>query len=101
MKYNRPTLWKEPLHQKDCYFCMNNVTGLNRKNKQRFVYTNVKTVQKPERSCCNKRNFENECCHKVRNDYDEVDESRKIIESEENYFDEYSNESEHHENDDD
>ena len=83
MKYNKPTLWKEPLHENDCNFCMNDVTLFNRKNKQSYVYINVKTVEKPERSWCNKRNynnFENKNHPKVRNDSDEADESRKNIE---------------------
>ena len=87
MKYNKPTLWKEALLQMECYFCVNDVTGFNRKNKQSFVYTNGKTVEQPERSCCNERNsdnFENKNYLKVRNDSDE-----------------YSDESEYHENDDD
>ena len=102
MKCNKPTLSKEPLNQKDCYFCMNGVTGFNRKNKQSFFYTNVKTVEKPKRCCCNERNsdnFENDL--KVRIDCNKVDKSRKNIEFEENDSDEYSDESEHHENDDD
>ena len=83
---------------------MNDVPGFNRKNKQSFVYTNVKTVKEPERSCCNERNsdnFENKNDLKGRNDSDEVDESRKNIESEEeNDSDECSDELEHQENDD-
>ena len=105
MKYNKLTLWNEPLRQKNCYFCMDDVTSFNRKNKQSFVYRKVKTVEKPERSCYNVRNFdnfENKKHLKVRNDSDEVGKSRKNIESEEeNNSDEYSDKSENHENDDD
>ena len=83
---------------------MNSVTCFNSKNKQIFVHTNVKTVEKPERSYCNERNsdnFENKNYFKVRNDSDGVDELRNDIESQkENDSDEYNDKSEHHENDD-
>ena len=50
----------------------------------------------------NSNHFENENYLKVRNDSDQVDESKKNIEYEEkNDSDEYSDKSEHHENDDD
>ena len=75
------------------------------KHEQSFVYTNAKIVEKPQRSCCNERNsdnFENKNYLKVRNDSDEVVESRTNIEfQEENDSDEYSDESEHHKDDDD
>ena len=80
-------------------------TGFNTKNKQIFLDTNVKTVEKPERSCCNERNsdnFKNKKYLKVRNDSDEVDEWRKNIESkEENDSNEYSGKLKHHESDED
>ena len=84
---------------------MNDVTDFNRKKELSFFYTNVKTVEKLERSCCNKilsDNFENKNYREVTNHSDEVDESRQNIESEgENASDEYSDEPESHENDDD
>lgn len=43
LKFTILTLWEEPLHKEDCYFCMTNVTRFNRKTKKNIVYADVPT----------------------------------------------------------
>lgn len=46
VKY-KPALWDGAHSKNDCYFCMNDVTGHNRKNRRRISYVYVSTVTKP------------------------------------------------------
>lgn len=66
LKFTIPTLWKDPLRKEDCYFCMNNVTGFNRKNKKNIVYADVPTVTKPIRiTQSNDRDIEDEIASSI------------------------------------
>jgi len=54
MKFSSPTIWKIPRNREDCYFCLNNISGLNSKNKHKFIYKSVCTVIAPVLAECNK-----------------------------------------------
>ncbi|KAK2578077.1 hypothetical protein KPH14_001025 [Odynerus spinipes] len=48
MPFNVPMVWREPSdHATDCYFCMTNITGFNKKNKRQIVYPNVPSAIRP------------------------------------------------------
>ncbi|KAK2578846.1 hypothetical protein KPH14_012201 [Odynerus spinipes] len=48
MPFNVPVVWREPSdHATNCYFCLTNITGFNRKNKRQIVYPNVPSAIKP------------------------------------------------------
>lgn len=41
----QPTIWREPKdHETDCYFCLCNTKGFNKKNKKNLIYPNVQSV---------------------------------------------------------
>lgn len=66
LKFTIPTLWEEPLREEDCYFCMNDLTGFNRKNKKSIVYLDVPTVTKPiESPSSNDRDIEDEIASSI------------------------------------
>ena len=42
LKFNVPMVWREPKnHVDDCYRCLVNVKGFNKKNKQHLQYPNI------------------------------------------------------------
>ena len=48
MAFAVPMVWREPQnHTTDCYFCMTNITGLNKKNKHNIVYPDCDSALKP------------------------------------------------------
>ena len=48
MPFAIPMLWKERKdHITDCYFCMINLKGINRKNKSHFQYPDVPSAIRP------------------------------------------------------
>lgn len=47
IKFSSPTIWKDPGNREDCYFFFNNTSGLNSKNKHKFVYKSVDSVIPP------------------------------------------------------
>ena len=48
LKFGVPMVWKEPKnHVDDCYFCLVNVKGFNKKNKQHLQYPNIHSAMRP------------------------------------------------------
>ena len=48
LKYTKPTKWKEPKDENDCYFYFTRVEGISKIKKQRVCYATVNTVELPE-----------------------------------------------------
>lgn len=47
-KYQTPMIWREPSdHHSECYFCVVNITGINRKNHSKWTYPNLLTAVRP------------------------------------------------------
>lgn len=46
LKIQEPTIWRKPLRKEECYFCMTNLTGINRKKKSAIEYPDVPSVTK-------------------------------------------------------
>lgn len=47
-KYKSPMIWREPSnHHDDCYFCVVNITGINRKNRSKWSYPNLQSAIRP------------------------------------------------------
>ena len=48
LKFGVPMVWREPKnHVDDCYFCLINVKGFNKKNKQHLQYPNIHSAMRP------------------------------------------------------
>ena len=48
MAFGKPMVWREMKdHITDCYFCMTNLKGINRKNKHHVQYPDVPSATKP------------------------------------------------------
>ena len=48
LKFGVPMVWREPKnHVDDCYFCLVNVKGFNKKNKQHLQYPNIHSAIRP------------------------------------------------------
>ena len=48
LKFGVPMVWREPKNYVyDCYFCLVNVKGFNKKNKQHLQYPNVHSAMRP------------------------------------------------------
>ena len=47
LKFGVPMVWREPKnHADDCYFCLVNVKGFNKKNKQHLQYPNIHSAMR-------------------------------------------------------
>lgn len=47
-KYKSPMIWREPSnHHDDCYFCVVNITGINRKNRSKWIYPSLQSAIRP------------------------------------------------------
>ena len=52
MNFGIPMLWREPKnHIDDCYFCIVNVQGFNKKNKHSLKYPNLDSALRPIPHC--------------------------------------------------
>lgn len=48
LKFGVPMVWREPInHIDDCYFCLVNITGLNRKNRSKWTYPDLLSARRP------------------------------------------------------
>jgi hypothetical protein len=48
MQFAVPMIWREPTnHATDCYFCMTNVKGINKKNKNKIQYPDIPSAIRP------------------------------------------------------
>ena len=48
MPFAIPMIWREPTnHATDCYFCMTNVKGMNKKNKNMIKYPDIPSAIRP------------------------------------------------------
>ena len=48
MPFAVPMIWREPTnHATDCYFCLTNVKGMNKKNKNKIQYPNIPSALRP------------------------------------------------------
>jgi hypothetical protein len=48
LKFGVPMVWREPKnHCDDCYFCLVNIKGINRKNKQNWKYPDLNSARRP------------------------------------------------------
>lgn len=48
MPFAVPMIWREPTnHATDCYFCMTNVKGMNKKNKNKIKYPDIPSAIRP------------------------------------------------------
>ncbi|CAG9785945.1 unnamed protein product [Diatraea saccharalis] len=44
-RYQTAMVWKEPMnHHDDCYFCLVNITGINRKNRAKWEYPCIRSA---------------------------------------------------------
>lgn len=47
--FENPMIWKEQKdHETDCYFCLTNVVGFNRRNKNCIKYLDIESAKRPE-----------------------------------------------------
>ena len=52
MKFGIPMDWREPKnHHDDCYFCMVNMSGWNRKKKNSWQYPDIDSARRPIPHC--------------------------------------------------
>ena len=49
IKFLKPAIWKKPLDKSDCYFCMTNVTGVNKVRPDKILYATVCSVVRPQK----------------------------------------------------
>ena len=48
LKFGIPTIWREPAnHFDDCYFCMTNLIGYNKKNRKNIFYPSIPSATQP------------------------------------------------------
>jgi len=48
LKFGVPMVWREPKnHFDDCYFCLVNITGINRKNRNKWTYPDLVSARRP------------------------------------------------------
>lgn len=48
LKFGVPMIWREQKnHYDDCYFCMTNIVGINKNNRQKWKYPNISSAQRP------------------------------------------------------
>ena len=48
MKFGVPMIWREPQnHFNDCYFCILNITGINRNNRSKWTYPDLLSARRP------------------------------------------------------
>ena len=48
LKFAIPMIWREPSsHFDDCYFCMTNVVGFNKRNKKSIMYPSIPSASRP------------------------------------------------------
>lgn len=48
LKFGVPMVWREPTnHIDDCYFCMVNITGINRNNRSKWTYPDLASARRP------------------------------------------------------
>lgn len=48
LKFDVPMVWRESInHINDCYFCMVNVSGINRNNRQKWSYPDLPSARRP------------------------------------------------------
>lgn len=46
-RYETAMMWKEPVnHHDDCYFCLVNITGINRKNRAKWEYPSIRSAHR-------------------------------------------------------
>lgn len=52
LKFGVPMAWREPTnHSDNCYFCLVNVKGFNKKNKQHLQYPDIPSAIRPVAHC--------------------------------------------------
>ena len=52
LKVGIPMVWREPAnHGTDCYFCVINMTGINRKNRRSLKYPDLQSARRPVANC--------------------------------------------------
>ena len=49
IKFLKAAIWKKPLDKSDCYFCMTNVTGINKVRPDKILYATVSSVVRPQK----------------------------------------------------
>ncbi|KAK5649680.1 hypothetical protein RI129_000709 [Pyrocoelia pectoralis] len=48
LKFGVPMVWREPRnHHDDCYFCLVNIKGINRNNRQKWPYPDLDSANRP------------------------------------------------------
>ena len=48
LKFRIPMIWREPAnHFDDCYFCMTNLVGYNKKNRKNILYPSIPSATRP------------------------------------------------------
>ena len=48
LKFGIPMIWREPAnHFDDCYFCMTNIVGYNKKNRKNILYSSIPSAIRP------------------------------------------------------
>ena len=48
LKFGIPMVWREQTnHIDDCYFCMTNITGINRSKKKKWLYPDIDSARRP------------------------------------------------------
>lgn len=48
LKFGVPMVWREPKnHFDDCYFCLVNITGINRNNRSKWTYPDLASARRP------------------------------------------------------